>query len=44
MLSQNEAQDVAVFTVQRFSDGEVQIQLTGDEDLYGKNYIIEPYL
>jgi hypothetical protein len=42
MLSQNEAQDVAVFTVQRFSDGEVQIQLTGDEYLYGKNYIIEP--
>ncbi len=41
-ISPNEIQDVAVFTVQRFSDGQVQIQLTGDEALYGKNYIIEP--
>ncbi len=37
-----ENQDVAVFTVQRFNNGEVQIQLTGDEELYGRNYIIEP--
>jgi hypothetical protein len=37
-----ENQDVAVFTVQRFNNGQVQIQLTGDEELYGKNYIIEP--
>jgi hypothetical protein len=35
-------QDVAVFTVQRFQNGQVFIQLTGDEALYGKNYIIEP--
>ncbi|HKK42886.1 MAG TPA: hypothetical protein VJ963_10795 [Bacteroidales bacterium] len=41
-VSPTEIQDVAVFTVQRFSDGQVQIQLTGDEALYGKNYIIEP--
>jgi hypothetical protein len=37
-----ENQDVAVFSVQRFNNGQVQIQLTGDEELYGKNYIIEP--
>jgi hypothetical protein len=43
MISQNESQDVAVFTVQRFPNGQVQIQLTGDEDLYGKDYIIEPF-
>jgi hypothetical protein len=42
MLSKNESQDVAVFTVQRFNNGSVQIQLIGDEALYGKNYIIEP--
>jgi len=42
LLGRNEAQDVAVFTVQRFNDGSVQIQLTGDEALYGRNYIIEP--
>ncbi len=41
-ISPNESQDVAVFTVQRFSNGDVQIQLTGDEALYGRNYIIEP--
>jgi hypothetical protein len=41
-ISPTENQDVAVFTVQRFNNGTVQIQLTGDEDLYGKNYIVEP--
>jgi hypothetical protein len=41
-LNRNDNQDVAVFTVQRFRDGSVQIQLIGDEALYGKNYIIEP--
>jgi hypothetical protein len=42
-LDKNEYQDVAVFTVQKFRDGSVQIQLIGDEALYGQNYIIEPY-
>jgi hypothetical protein len=42
-LDRNETQDVAVFTVQKFADGSVQLQLVGDEALYGKNYIIEPY-
>jgi hypothetical protein len=42
VLGRNESQDVAVFTVQKFRDGSVQIQLTGDEILYGRNYIIEP--
>ena len=41
-LDRNEYQDVAVFTVQKFGDGSVQIQLIGDEALYGRNYIIEP--
>lgn len=43
VLNKEEYQDVAVFTVQKFRDGSVQIQLVGDEALYGKNYIIEPY-
>jgi len=42
VLSKNEYQDVAVFTVQKLKRGEVRIQLIGDEALYGKNYIIEP--
>jgi hypothetical protein len=40
-VSPSEKQDVAVFTVQKLRDG-VQIQLIGDEALYGKNYIVEP--
>ena len=41
-LNRNENQDIAVFTVQKFSNGSAQIQLIGDEALYGKNYIVEP--
>jgi hypothetical protein len=41
-LNRKEYQDVAVFTVQRFANGSVDIQLIGDEALYGRNYIIEP--
>ena len=41
-LNKDETQDVAVFTVQRLRDGAVQVQLVGDEALYGRNYIIEP--
>jgi hypothetical protein len=43
-INKRENQDVAVFTVQRDEYGKVYIQLTGDEALYGKNYIIEPIL
>lgn len=41
-FNDRENQDVAVITVDRQKDGSVYIQVTGDEDLYGKNYIIEP--
>jgi len=41
-LSRKETQDVAVFTVEKFRDGSANIQLIGDEALYGRNYIIEP--
>ncbi len=41
-IDERENQDVAVFTVQKYANGQVQIQLIGDEALYGKNYIIEP--
>lgn len=41
-VNSRETQDVAVFTVQKFNNGQVQIQLIGDEELYGKDYIIEP--
>ncbi|MFH0756730.1 MAG: hypothetical protein V2B15_05540 [Bacteroidota bacterium] len=41
-LDRNELQDVAVFVVEKLRNGEVQIQLIGDEALYGQNYIVEP--
>ncbi|HUX94790.1 MAG TPA: hypothetical protein VMV47_03590 [Bacteroidales bacterium] len=41
-VNKREKQDVAVFTVERDKEGNVMIQLTGDEALYGENYIIEP--
>ncbi len=42
-LSKKHRQDVAVFIVERFRNGSVQLQLVGDKALYGPNYIIEPY-
>jgi hypothetical protein len=41
-LNEYEKQDVAVFTVEQFNDGSVQVQLIGDEALYGEDYIVEP--
>jgi hypothetical protein len=41
-ITKMENQDVALFRVQNDSKNQVQIQLIGDEELYGKNYIIEP--
>ncbi|MDX2414588.1 MAG: hypothetical protein QNK33_05310, partial [Bacteroidales bacterium] len=41
-LNQNEQQDVAVFVVEQLKNDVVQIQLIGDEALYGPNYIVEP--
>jgi hypothetical protein len=41
-ISARENQDVAVFVVQQEANNEVRVQLIGDEDLYGKGYIIEP--
>jgi hypothetical protein len=41
-VNAKEKQDVAVFTVQKDDKNQVQVQLIGDEELYGKDYIIEP--
>lgn len=41
-ISYNEYQDVAVLEVHRNQSGKVIVQIIGDVDLYGKNYIIEP--
>lgn len=43
-VTSREKQDVAVITVMKDSRGNVMVQLIGDEALYGKDYIIEPYM
>jgi hypothetical protein len=41
-INDKENQDVAVIEVSKDKNDKVAIQIIGDEDLYGKNYIIEP--
>lgn len=41
-INERENQDVAVITVFKDKRGEIFVQMIGDEDLYGKDYIIEP--
>jgi hypothetical protein len=41
-VSKTEKQDVAVILVNRDKDKKVNVQIVGDEDLYGKDYVIEP--
>ncbi|MFZ4400875.1 MAG: hypothetical protein ACOYO1_12640 [Bacteroidales bacterium] len=42
VINKNESQDVAVIEVGRDQKNQIQIQIIGDEQLYGKDYIIEP--
>lgn len=41
-VNNNETQDVAVIEVEKDKKNNVHVQAIGDEDLYGKNYIVEP--
>jgi hypothetical protein len=41
-VNTNEIQDVAVINVYRDNHDQLHVQCIGDEDLYGKDYIIEP--
>jgi hypothetical protein len=41
-VSKTENQDVAVIFVSKDNAGKPSIQIIGDEDLYGKNYVVEP--
>ena len=41
-LGNQETQDIAVFVVSKDNNQKAYIQVIGDEDLYGKDYIIEP--
>jgi uncharacterized membrane protein YgcG len=41
-ISKNETQDVAVILVSKDKNKKVSVQIVGDKDLYGKDYIVEP--
>ena len=41
-VSKTETQDVAVILVNRDKNKKASVQIVGDEDLYGKDYVIEP--
>ncbi|HVY74936.1 MAG TPA: hypothetical protein VG890_08915 [Puia sp.] len=41
-VSKKETQDVAVILLDKDKNGKVSLQIVGDEDLYGKDYVIEP--
>ncbi|MDA6069402.1 hypothetical protein NJT12_07200 [Flavobacterium sp. AC] len=41
-VNNSETQDVAVIEVDKDKKNNIHVQAIGDEDLYGKNYIVEP--
>ena len=41
-VSEEETQDVAVILVSKDDDQKISMQVVGDKDLYGKDYVIEP--
>ena len=41
-VTKGEIQDVAVIEIEKTKEGNAHIQIVGDEELYGKDYIIEP--
>src|SRR5215203_5735035 len=41
-VSKKETQDVAVILLDKDKDKKVSLQIVGDEELYGKDYVIEP--
>ncbi len=41
-VSEKETQDVAVIIVSKDKDKKVSLQIIGDKELYGKDYIVEP--
>lgn len=41
-VSKTENQDVAVIFVSKDKSGKVSMQIVGDQDLYGKDYVVEP--
>ena len=42
MLSETDAQDMATVEIEKYSDGEISLQVIGDPDIYGPDFILEP--
>ncbi len=41
-ISEKENQDIAVIEVEKDKNDKIKVQLVGNEELYGKNYIVKP--
>lgn len=41
-VNEKETQDVAVIEIEKDKNGKVIVQIVGNEELYGKDYIVEP--
>jgi hypothetical protein len=41
-INEKETQDVAVILLDKDKNGKIGLQIVGDEELYGKDYVIEP--
>jgi hypothetical protein len=41
-VSKKETQDVAVILLDKDKQGKISLQIVGDEELYGKDYVVEP--
>jgi hypothetical protein len=41
-VTKKEAQDVAVILLDKDKDKKISLQIVGDEELYGKDYVVEP--
>src|SRR6188768_3872671 len=41
-VSKTETQDVAVILLDKDKDKKITLQIVGDEELYGKDYVVEP--
>ncbi|HTF05154.1 MAG TPA: hypothetical protein VK826_14095 [Bacteroidia bacterium] len=41
-IDEKESQDVAVIEIEKTGDETADLQIVGDEELYGKDYIVEP--
>ncbi len=42
ILSENDVQDICSIEIEKHDDGEISLQVIGDPDFYGPDYIVEP--